>query len=49
MNSSQKQTYYVKSYTVPNSGFDPNSPSQALRSSQPASYLGLRLGISHSF
>ena len=45
LNTSQKKTDYVKSYTVPNSGFDPNSPSKALRSPLPASTIGVRLGI----
>jgi len=46
LNVSQKQTDYVKSYTVPNSGFDSNSPSKALKNPVPASTIGISLGIS---
>ena len=49
LNTSQKQVEYVKSYTVPNSGFDPNSPSKALRDEQKASCLLFRVGFSCQF
>lgn len=49
LNTSQKKIDYVKRFTVPTSGTDPNKPSQALRSSQPASTIGMRLGIDLKF
>jgi|GEM_PF-6273108 hypothetical protein len=44
----QKQTDYLKSLSG-GSTTNPNAPAQALRYSAPASYLGIRLGISFSF
>ena len=49
LTTSQKQTNYLKNYTVPTSTTDPNSPSKALRSSLPISTVGIRFGIDYKF
>ncbi len=49
LTTSQKQTIYLKNYTVPTSTTDPNSPSKALRSSQPASNFGVRFAVGVRF